>query len=273
MKQLVYKREHNYRILETIYETENDASTFYKAFDEVEKRTVGIKSLSVNKKDINKAQGEAFVLHRFATKTKSIPALYHTYYDEQNERYYLIMQYIESGRTLEDLLKVPLSYRQAIQIMIQICDALIPFHKDNYQHRDLKPANIMVDHNQNQVYLIDFNLTISIPFKGEGTLHYRAPEQDVHMMGVGQDRVDMFSLGIIFYEMVTGYRPLLGQDYVPDRSGKEWRQFVKPSEKDEHVPKEICNLIMKCMELEAHKRPRDARDLKRLLFSIRGRIK
>src|SRR5690625_1730263 len=147
MNSLTYQAKHHYRILKTVYETEDDASIFYKAFDEVEKRHVGIKSLKVHQKDLNRVKAEAMTLHRFATKSTSIPALYHTHYDANQERYYLIMQFIESGRTLEQMLKGRITYKQAIQILIDLCDALTPLHKEKFQHRDLKPANIMIDHN------------------------------------------------------------------------------------------------------------------------------
>lgn len=271
MHNLKFNVSHHYRMMKTIYETEDGASAFYRAFDEVEKRIVGIKSLKVNKKDLHKVMAEANTIHRFSTESKHIPALYQTYYDEKKERYYLIMQFIEGERTLEQKLKSKLTFREMIQILINLCDALIPLHRAKFQHRDLKPANILMD--KNQLYLIDFNLTTSVPFKGEGTLYYRAPEQDRYVFGVGQDRADIFSIGVIFYEMVTGEVPILGRDYVPSRDGKEWRKFVSPNEKKPQTPQEINQLIESCMHIDKHKRPRDASELKRLLIQLRRRIK
>ncbi|SHG07106.1 serine/threonine-protein kinase [Ornithinibacillus halophilus] len=271
MRNLSYEAKHSYRIMKTIYETDDGTSAFYEAFDDIEKRKVGIKAVAVAPKDLQKAKSEALTLHRFATMSTSIPALYHTYYDQKQERFYLIMQLIEQGRTLEHMLQGTIPIHQSLQILIDLCDALIPLHQKKYQHRDLKPANIMVQ-NRN-VYLIDFNLTSSKPFKGEGTTFYRSPEQDINSKGVGQDKTDIFSIGVIFYQMVTGHLPVRGQEYVPDRSGKKWRFFTKPIEKNKRVPQEISDLIEKCMQINPNDRPVNANELKRLLIQLKRRVR
>ncbi|UMZ74707.1 serine/threonine-protein kinase [Natranaerofaba carboxydovora] len=268
MQKLSYNKSHNYTITKTIYETQDGESKFFEAFDEEEKRKVGIKSLDVPKKDLQNAKTEAQMLNYFANKTTSIPALYSTYYDEKNERFYLIMQLIEEGRTLEQLLKGKLPLRQGLQIMINLCDSLSILHQKKYQHRDLKPANIMVQKN-NQVYLIDFNLSTRVPFAGEGTDFYRAPEQSEYVFGIGQDRADIFSVGVLLYEIATGEVPAPGKHYQVDFDDqREWKVFYPPKDINNKIPGQVSELIEKCMKLNPEERPKDANQLKRELIKV-----
>lgn len=271
MNSLTYEAQHSYRFLKTIYERNDGTSAFYEAFDEREKRKVGIKVVHVTKKDVVKARSEALTLHLFSHATTSIPALYQTHYDEKTERFYLIMQLIEQGRTLEQMLKGQIPLHQSIQLLIGLCDALTPLHQKKYQHRDIKPANIMVQ--GNNVYLIDFNLTSSLPFKGEGTEHYRAPEQSGYVLGIGQDRADIFSIGVLFYEMAIGKQPKLGEDFFYDRKGTTWRFFKKPMEHNPQLPQKVNDLIERCMSVKPELRPRDANELKRELIQLKRGIR
>nr|WP_309098416.1 serine/threonine-protein kinase [Fredinandcohnia onubensis] len=271
MFNLTYQVDQRFRFLKTLYGSKEEPSAFYEAFDERNKRKVGVKSLSVAPRDLPFAEQEAHVIHLFSRFSTNIPALYDTHYDKKDERFYIIMQLIEGGVTLKDMLESRVNLTQGLQLMIDLCEVLEPIHRANYQHRDLKPANIMIQ-NRN-VYVIDFNLTTQIPFKGEGTEDYRAPEQDKYVAGVGQDRADIFSLGVILYELCTGHRPVSGIDYVPERKKKIWRKFTPPTEYAPQLHIAICQIIERCMDIDSAKRYANANELKRALLQAKRQIR
>jgi serine/threonine protein kinase len=138
---------------------------------------------------------------------------------------YFIMEFVD-GVNLRQLQKAKrLSPREALQIVPQICDALQYAHDEGVVHRDIKPENVLVDR-KGRVKIADFGLakilgqeTETLRLTGEGqvmgTPHYMAPEQVEHPLTVDH-RVDIFSLGVVFYEMLTGELPL-GKFQPPSR--------------------------------------------------------
>jgi serine/threonine protein kinase len=168
---------------------------------------------------------------RFDREARSISQLDHphicTLYDvgDQGGTAYIVMQYLE-GETLADrLAKGALPIEQALQVAIQIADALVAAHKAGIVHRDLKPGNIMLS--KTGAKLLDFGLAKTAAFVGTpgqsiptltpitqpgsilGTFQYMAPEQIE-----GQDadaRTDIFAFGVVVYEMVTGQKAFAGK--------------------------------------------------------------
>jgi len=138
---------------------------------------------------------------------------------------YFIMEFVD-GVNLRQLQKAKrLSPREALQIVPQICDALQYAHDEGVVHRDIKPENVLVDR-KGRVKIADFGLakilgqdTEALRLTGEGqvmgTPHYMAPEQFEHPLTVDH-RADIFSLGVVFYEMLTGELPL-GKFQPPSR--------------------------------------------------------
>ena len=147
--------------------------------------------------------------------------------------------------------------------MIQITDALVKIHSKNIVHRDLKPANIMLIEkggNPNFVKLLDFGLAkmeyqsrITETGMVVGTLSYMAPEQISNSEFSAAS--DIFSLGTIFYEMVTGKKPFPGE--VPTELMKKILETdpVPPSNLQVHLPVELNNLIMKMLQKNKELRP------------------
>ena len=179
----------------------------YKARDTRLDRTVAIK---VSKTEFSE---------RFEREARAVAALNHpnicTLYDVGPN--YLVMEYIEGTP-----LKGPLPLDQALKFAAQICDALDAAHKKNITHRDLKPANILIT--KQGIKLLDFGLakvgpvvgadeatmTMALTGKGQilGTLMYMSPEQ---INGQEADaRSDIFSFGLVLYEMLTGKRAFEG---------------------------------------------------------------
>lgn len=173
-------------------------------------RKVAIKFLSQQLSD------DAEAKNRFVREAQAAAALNHpnivTIYEvsEYSGRAFIAMEHVE-GRSLKDLMKDDLQLSQTIDIVIQLCDGLQKAHQAGVVHRDVKPANIVVD-NDGRARLLDFGLatvkgTDSITRAGStlGTIAYMSPEQ---AQGKPVDhRSDIFSLGILLYEMITRRQP------------------------------------------------------------------
>src|SRR5205823_6127391 len=160
---------------------------------------------------------------RFEREARAVAALNHphicTLYDVGPD--YLVMEYIEGAP-----LKGPLPLDRALKYAVQICDALDAAHQKGITHRDLKPANILVT--RSGIKLLDFGLAKFSPLTGPvsdatamaltgkneivGTLYYMSPEQ-LQAQGTGKEvdaRSDIFSFGVVLYEMITGRRAFDG---------------------------------------------------------------
>ena len=184
---------------------------------------------------------------------------------------YLVMEYIEGTP-----LKGPLPLQQALKYAVQICDALDAAHKKGIIHRDLKPANILVT--KTGVKLLDFGLakmgqavnapsdaalTMALTGKNEivGTLYYMSPEQ-LHAQATGQEidaRSDIFSFGLVLYEMLTGKRAFEGSS--PASVIAAIMERPAPSIGDV-APPALDRVFRKCLAKDPDERWQTARDLK-----------
>ncbi len=208
---------------------------------------------------------------RFEREARAVAALNHsnicTLHDVGPD--YLVMEYIE-GTTL----KGPLPVDQALKYAAQICDALDAAHKKGITHRDLKPANILVT--KTGIKLLDFGLaklgtpgpaiqaaegtmTMALTSKGEilGTFQYMSPEQVT-----GQDadpRSDIFSFGLVLYEMLTGKRAFEGSS--PASVIAAIMERPAPSIADV-APPALDRLLQRCLAKDPDDRWQSARDLK-----------
>ncbi len=228
----------------------------YKARDTRLDRTVAVKISQGNFSE------------RFEREARAVAALNHsnicTLHDVGPN--YLVMEYIE-GTTL----KGPLPVDQALKYAAQICDALDAAHKKGITHRDLKPANILVT--KTGVKLLDFGLakmgppiqagegtmTMALTGKGEilGTFQYMSPEQVT-----GQDagpRSDIFSFGLVLYEMLTGKRAFDGSS--PASVIAAIMERPAPSIADV-APAALDRLLQLCLAKDPDDRWQSARDLK-----------
>jgi len=184
---------------------------------------------------------------------------------------YLVMEYID-GKPLRG----PLPLGQALKYAAQICDALDAAHRKGITHRDLKPANIMVT--KSGIKLLDFGLakigqdtispsdatlTMALTGKNEivGTLYYMSPEQ-LQSQATGQEidaRSDIFSFGLVFYEMLTGKRAFDGSS--PATVIAAIMERPAPSI-GEIAPPTVDRLLKRCLEKDPENRWQSARDLK-----------
>jgi basic membrane protein A len=197
---------------------EGGMATVYKAFDTRLERDVAVKILRTEQ--FSPAQLEQ-VLQRFDREAKSLGKLSHSNivsvldYGEHESVPYLVMEYLPGG-TLKQKLGTPLPWQDAVRILIPVARALAYAHLRGIIHRDVKPANVLLKEDGTPI-LTDFGIakllegteghTLTASGVGIGTPEYMAPEQG---MGAKIDaRVDIYALGIVLYELVTGRKPYL----------------------------------------------------------------
>lgn len=185
-------------------------------------------ALKIIRPDAQAAEGFA---DRFVREAQALAKLSHqnivTVYDfgQSDGLYYFIMEYID-GMNLRQILRAgKLGPRQALEIVPAVCDALQFAHDKGIVHRDIKPENIMID-TEGNVKIADFGLAKLLDKKAEspmltkanqvmGTMHYMAPEQLERPLDVDH-RADIYSLGVVIYELLTGELPL-GRFALPSK--------------------------------------------------------
>jgi TolB-like protein/predicted Ser/Thr protein kinase len=202
----------HYNILEKL--GQGGMGVVYKAEDAKLHRTVALKFLS------HGLAGPADARLRFEREAQAAAALNHpnivTIYEinEHDGQTYIAMEYVD-GRSLKDILAgEPLSFTEAVDMAVQVCDALDRAHRAGIVHRDIKPGNVMVSAD-GRVKVVDFGLAklqgagrLTLEPTTLGTVHYMSPEQ-----ARGEDvdaRSDIWSLGVMIAEMVTGRLPFSG---------------------------------------------------------------
>ncbi len=228
-------------------------------------RKVAIKILASNY-----ASDRNFVA-RFKSEAQILARLNHPnivqVYDwgEFNGFYYICMEYIE-GESLKEIIekKGPLPPETAADFAIQISNALLTAHKNNLIHRDIKPQNILITP-EGKVKVTDFGIAKSLitdvtkTINIMGTAHYISPEQAKGE--VLDHRTDIYSLGIVMYEMLTGDIPFRGGGSI-DISLKHINEKpLKPSELIKNIPDKLEKIVMHCLEKDPSVRYPGLREL------------
>ena len=191
--------------------------------------------------------------------------------------HYITMEYVR-GEDLKKLIRKmgQLSVGQAIPIAMQICEGLGEAHRLGVVHRDLKPQNVMVDEDGN-ARIMDFGIARSVETKGItgagvmiGTPEYMSPEQ-VEGKEVDQ-RSDVYSLGVILYEMVTGQVPFEGDTPFTIGVKQKSEKPKDPKELNTQIPNDLNRVILKCLEKERENRYQSAGELQNELTNIQKGI-
>ncbi len=218
--------------------------------------------IAADKKTIERFQSELKTARKI--RHKNVCGMYDL--GEEKGTHYITMEYVP-GEDLRSFMKrsKQLSVLTAVSLARQVCEGLAEAHRLGVVHRDLKPQNIMIDREGN-AHIMDFGIarTMYTPEMTEdgaiiGTPHYMSPEQ-VDGKEVDQ-RSDLYSLGVIIYEMVTGRVPFEGDSAVSVALKHKTETPTSLREFNMHVPESLSRLVFKCMEKDKDKRYRSAEEV------------
>ncbi len=232
-------------------------SDVYEAMDHVLSRTVAIKVLKQEFAD------DVNFVTKFRTEAQSAAGLEHpnivNIYDVGSEDgfHYIVMEYVE-GITLKTYIekKQRLSYKEAISIAIQVGRGIEAAHNKNIVHRDIKPQNIMIS-TEGKVKVTDFGIaraatSNTIHSDVMGSVHYSSPEQARN--GFVDNKSDIYSLGIVMYEMVTGKVPFDGDTTVAIAIQHLQEEMPSPRSYVPELPVSLEKIILKCTQKSADRR-------------------
>ncbi|MDO5516796.1 MAG: Stk1 family PASTA domain-containing Ser/Thr kinase [Clostridium sp.] len=254
-----------YELLEKI--GEGGMSQVFKARDNKLNRFVAAKILKkefCNNADIvEKFMGEATAIATLSDNNIVNVLDVGTQADDIN---YIVMEYV-NGKTLKDVIKQvgKMNYETGISVAIQIAKALDCAHRNKIIHRDVKPQNILVTED-GLMKVTDFGIaksstssTITNTSTIMGSAHYLSPEQ---AKGSFIDcRTDLYSLGVVLYEMVTGVVPFQGDSAVTIALKHIQEEVVPPKTLNSKIPDSLNKLILKAMEKEPSKRYQTAKEM------------
>ena len=251
-------------------------ATVYKATDMVLKRYVAVKILR------DEFTTDEEFIKRFETEAQSAARLTHpnivSIYDVGVDAgiYYIVMELIQ-GKTLKEIIveeKGPLPWKWSVNVAIQIASALEMAHKNNIIHRDIKPHNIIITED-GIAKVTDFgiakavsNSTITAFGKTIGSVHYFSPE---HARGGYTDaKSDLYSLGVVLYEMVTGRVPFDADTPVSIALKHMQEPPVPPIKVNPNLPEALNNIILKALQKDPMYRYQTATEL---LVDLRKALK
>ena len=259
-----------YQIIKTL--GEGGMANVYLAHDTILDRKVAVKVL---RGDL--ANDEKFV-RRFQREALSASSLSHPniveMYDvgEDDGQYYIVMEYVD-GKTLKQVLKQRghLSITEVVDIMLQLTDGMAHAHDAYIIHRDIKPQNIMILSN-GMIKITDFGVATALNSTQltqtnsvMGTVHYLPPEQ---AQGKGSTiRSDIYSMGIMMYELLTGLVPYKGDNAVEIALKHLKEPLPSVRKANSSIPQSIENIIIKSTAKNPKNRYTDAREMNQDLMT------
>ena len=253
-----------YEIIQSI--GEGGMANVYLAHDIILDRYVAIKvlrgDLAGDEKFVRRFQREAL-----AASSLSHPNIVEMYdVGEDNGTYYIVMEYIE-GKTLKQLIKKrgALTLSECIDIMLQLTDGVDHAHASYIIHRDLKPQNIMIQDN-GEIKITDFGIAMALnntqltqTNSVMGSVHYLPPEQ---ASGKGATvKSDIYSMGIMFYELITGNLPFKGDNAVEIAFKQIKDDIPSVRETNPSIPQSVENIILKATAKNPKNRYNSAKEM------------
>jgi len=247
----------------------------YKAQDRVLGRPVAIKILRPE------YSGDASLVARFQREARAAANLVYpnivAVYDvgEEEGRYYIVMEYV-AGPTLKDVIRqrAPLPVEFTLQVAGQICAALEYAHRHNVIHRDIKPQNILLSEDEEVVKVTDFGIaksTLDPETTTErlalGTVKYISPEQARGVQVVPQS--DLYSLGVVLYEMLTGEQPFEGETPVSIAHQHLEVRPRPPRQLNPYIPPAMEGIVLRSLAKNPDERFPSARELRAALERYR----
>jgi len=245
----------------------------YRALDKKLNEEVALKlikpEIASDKKTLERFNNEL----KFARKIahKNVGRMYELM--EEKRTHFITMEYVP-GQDLRGLIRQSgqLAMGTAVSIAKQTCEGLTEAHRLGVIHRDLKPQNIMID-KEGMARIMDFGIARSVSGKGitgagvmVGTPEYMSPEQ-VESKETDQ-RSDIYSLGVILYEMVTGRVPFEGDTPLSVAVKHKTEVPPDPRQVNTQIPEELSHLILRCMEKDKEKRYQSAGEVRSELENI-----
>ncbi|MDZ4847795.1 MAG: serine/threonine-protein kinase [Pirellulaceae bacterium] len=228
----------------------------YLAFDDDLRRLVAIK-VPHAELVVKASQVDAYLTEARTVANIDHPHIVPVYDVGSTDRFpcFIVSKYIDGTDLATKLKQSRLSIHETVQLIVTVAEALHHAHKQGLVHRDVKPANILLDQSGNP-YVVDFGLALREQDIGKGarfagTPAYMSPEQ---ARGEGHrvdGRSDIFSLGVVIYEMLTGRRPFKAdsqQELLEQISSFEPRP---PRQYDDSIPKELDRICLKAMSKRA----------------------
>ncbi len=245
----------------------------YRVFDKKIGEEVALKlikpEISSDKKTIERFRNELKVARKIAHR--NVCKMYDL--GEEGGTHYITMEYIP-GESLKSMIGMmgQLSAGQAVFIAKQVCEGLAEAHRSGVVHRDLKPSNIIIDREGN-ARIMDFGIARSLRAKGLtgpgkiiGTPEYMSSEQ---VDGKEVDhRSDIYSLGVILYEMMTGKLPFEGDTPLTIALKHKTETAPDPRKINIQIPEELSQLTLRCMNKDKEKRYKDTKELLSELIKI-----
>jgi serine/threonine protein kinase len=242
-------------------------ATVYKAYHDRLDRHVAIKVLH------NAFLQDSTFIARFEREARIVAKLEHSNivpiydYSEKDGSPYLVMKYVEGQTLKQRALKSEMTYADVINLMTPIASALDYAHLQGVLHRDLKPSNILVD-TEGKPYLTDFGLA-RMAQVGEstishdmmlGTPFYISPEQAQGVKDI-TNATDVYSFGIILYELLTGSVPFISDSAYAIVHGHIYKEVTPPSEMNSVLPVSVDAILLKALAKDPNERYQNATSL------------
>lgn len=244
----------------------------YLAEDLILEREVAVKLMSVDfqedEQNLRRFQREAL-----STTELDHPNIVNIYDVGEGKQPYIVMEYID-GMDLKDYIKEnhPIPYQKVIDIMSQILDGIAYAHQNNVIHRDIKPHNILIFHN-GHVKITDFGIALAISQNSItqtnsllGSVQYMSPEQA--RGNIVTKKSDIYSLGIVLYELLTGNVPFDGESAVSIALKHFQSDMPSLRDFDSRLPQALENVVLKATAKEAQNRYNSVEEMKEDLKTV-----